>query len=125
MREMSRAALAAAVAIAIPVVLLAAPAFGGAGAQSSAEVARVSVKDDVFSPRVAKVDVGGKVVWRWKGSNDHNVRFRSAPKGAKRPSGSTTKASGRFSRTFKKRGTYRYVCTIHESSGMTGRVVAE
>lgn len=125
MREMYRAALAAAVAIAIPVVLLAAPASGGAGAQSSAEVARVSVKDDVFSPKVARVDVGGKVIWRWKGSNDHNVRFRSAPKGAKRPSGSSLKGIGRFSRTFNKRGTYRYVCTLHEESGMKGRVVAD
>jgi plastocyanin len=125
MREMLRAALAAAVAIALPVMLLAAPAGGAAGARSSSEVARVSVKDDSFGPKVARVDVGGKVVWRWKGFNDHNVRFRSAPKGAKRPSGASTRDSGRFSRTFKKRGTYRYVCTIHEASGMKGRVVAE
>ena len=24
---------------------------------------------------------------------------------------------------FKKAGTYRYVCTIHESDGMTGRII--
>lgn len=122
MREMCRAALAAAVAIAIPVMVLAAPA---GGAQSSAQVARVSVKDDVFSPKVARVDAGGKVIWRWKGSNDHDIKFRSAPAGAKLPSGAAARGIGRFSRTFRKRGTYRYVCTLHEDDGMTGRVVAK
>ena len=85
----------------------------------------MSVKDDFFSPKLARVDVGGKVVWRWKGSNDHNVRFRSAPKGAKRPSGSIAQGQRPLRRTFNKRGTYRYVCTLHEDSGMKGRVVAE
>jgi plastocyanin len=125
MLKICRLPLAAVVAIAIPVLILAAPASGGAGARASKEVARVSVKDDVFSPKVARVDSGGKVIWRWRGSNDHNVRFRSAPKGAKRPRGSTIQDSGRFARSFSRRGTYRYVCTLHEDSGMKGRVVVD
>ncbi len=96
----------------------------GSGAKPRASATRsVSVEDDFFSPKTRSVSRGDKVVWRWKGFNDHNVRFRSAPSGAKRPRGSTTKTSGRFARTFSRRGTYRYVCTIHEAGGMKGRVV--
>jgi plastocyanin len=100
------------------------PVTGGAGTAVDAKTKRVSVKDDSFSPRTARVAVGGKVTWVWRGDNDHNVRFRKVPAGAKRPKGSSTQSSGRFSRTFRKRGTYRYVCTIHEDLGMKGKVVA-
>jgi plastocyanin len=96
----------------------------GSGAKPRASATKsVAIEDDFFSPKAASISRGGKVVWRWKGFNDHNVRFRSAPSGAKRPKGSTTKSSGRFARTFSRRGTYRYVCTIHEDAGMKGRVV--
>jgi plastocyanin len=47
------------------------------------------------------------------------------PSGATRPKGSPTQTDGRSSRKFTRRGTYRYVCTIHEDIGMTGRVVVE
>jgi plastocyanin len=96
----------------------------GSGAKPRASATKsVSVEDDFFSPKARSISRGDKVVWRWKGSNPHNVRFRSAPSGAKRPKGSSTKSSGRFARSFSRRGTYRYVCTIHEDSGMKGRVV--
>jgi plastocyanin len=105
--------------------LAVAPASGGSGAASPSATRSVSVRDDVFSPRTRTVSRGDKVVWRWRGFNEHNVRFRSAPSGTRRPRGSTTQTSGRFARTFTRRGTYRYVCTIHEDSGMRGRVVVE
>jgi plastocyanin len=99
---------------------------GGPAAGDSATAAkgkRVSIKDDLFSPKTIQVGVGGKVTWVWKGSNSHNVTFRKVPRGGGKRS-STTKSSGRFARTFKKRGTYRYVCTIHQSIGMKGTVKA-
>jgi plastocyanin len=109
-------------------LVVASSAIGGQ--QSSSDVTQsvtktVSVRDDLFSPSAARVPRGGKVVWRWRGDNDHNVRFRSAPSGAKRPRGSSTQSSGRLARTFARRGTYRYVCTIHEDLGMKGRVVVQ
>lgn len=103
-------------------LLLVISAGSGASPRASA-TKNVSVEDDFFSSKTVNISSGDKVVWRWKGFDDHNVRFRSAPSGVKRPKGSTTKASGRFARTFSKRGTYRYVCTLHEDSGMKGRVV--
>ena len=107
----------------IPVALGAAPAVGGSGAQS-ADTTRVSVRDDVFSPRNVTVSRSDKVVWRWRGDNPHNVRFRRVPSGASKR-GSDTQSSGRFARTFSKRGRYRYVCTIHEDIGMKGSVGVE
>jgi plastocyanin len=101
-------------------------AVGGSAAGDSVTAAkgkRVSVRDDRFSPKTIQVPVGGKVTWVWKGSNPHNVTFRKVPRGGGKRS-STTKTSGRFARTFKKRGTYRYVCTIHASIGMKGTVKA-
>ncbi len=123
MRFSSRLVLLAA-GVAAAVALLAAPALGGSGV-TAADTKNVSVNDDLFSPRAVTVAQGDKVVWRWKGSADHNVRFRKVPAGAKRPKGSTTKASGRFARTFSRKGTFRYVCTIHEDVGMKGRVVVD
>jgi plastocyanin len=80
------------------------------------------VDDNFFSPKNAQVGRGGRVTWRWRGAVDHNVTFTKVPSGASKR-GSGTKASGRFSRSFTKKGTYRYVCTIHRSLGMRGSVV--
>jgi plastocyanin len=99
-------------AAALVVSLVASPAGG-----KSTE--RVSVRDDVFSPRSDRVSSGTKIVWRWRGDNPHNVRFRRVPDGASKPK-SETQTSGRFARTFRKRGRYTYVCTIHEDLGMKG-----
>jgi plastocyanin len=100
-----------------------APALGGQDAESAA-TKRVSVRDDVFSPRNVTVASRDKVIWRWRGDNPHNVRFRSVPSGASRR-GSDTQSSGRFARTFRQRGRYRYVCTIHADIGMRGSVRVE
>jgi plastocyanin len=117
-----RPLLLAVALLALP--LFAAVAFGDSGAKSGGHASKnasVSVRDDAFSPRSASVTVGGKVTWRWRGSNPHNVKFRKVPRGASKR-GKGTQTSGRFSRTFSKRGTYRYVCTIHEDIGMRGTV---
>jgi plastocyanin len=111
-----------------PVVLVAAlaapilvsPAAGDSDAKS-ARTERVSVRDDRFSPKSLSVRRRTKVVWRWRGDNPHNVRFRRVPSGASKR-GSETQTSGRFARTLRDRGRYRYVCTIHEDIGMTGSI---
>src|SRR4029453_7432980 len=120
MRRLVKPRLLVPVMMVLPLVLWAAPASGGPRAPSS-KTKSVSVRDDVFSPKRVAVGRNGKVVWRWKGGNAHNVKFRSVPKGASKR-GSNLQSSGRFARTFSKRGTYRYVCTIHEALGMKGTV---
>jgi plastocyanin len=112
----------------LPVVVLmlaigvAAPSHGATTHASAAK--RVTIKDDFFKPKTVHVGVGGKVTWSWRGDGDeHNVTFRKVPKGASKRH-SRTHTGGSFTRSFTKRGTYRYVCTIHEDLGMRGTVVA-
>lgn len=100
----------------------AAVAGDGAGA---AATKRASLHDDFFSPKRITISAGDRVKWTWRGSNDHNVRFRKVPRGVSRKPGSRTQSSGSFTRQLRKRGTYRYVCTIHEALGMTGSVKVE
>jgi plastocyanin len=119
-RQMGRVARLSMLAFAaLAFAMVASPAVGGAPVASKAK--RVAVKDNLFSPRSVHVGKGGRVTWIWKGAVDHNVTFTKVPSGASKRS-SSTKASGRFSRTFGKRGKYRYVCTIHKVLGMRGSV---
>jgi plastocyanin len=99
-------------------------AVGGDDARASA-TRSVSVRDDFFSPKRRTIASGDRVRWVWREDNPHNVRFRRVPNGASKRPGSTTKSSGTFVRKFRRRGTYRYVCTIHEDAGMTGSVKVE
>ena len=95
------------------------------GDANSAKTRGVSVRDDFFSPKRATIASRDRVRWTWREDGDHNVRFRKVPSGASKQPGAGTKTSGTFSRRFTRRGTYRYVCTIHEDSGMTGSVKVE
>jgi plastocyanin len=88
-------------------------------AQDLPKKERVLVKDNYFEPRSAEIVEGGRVVWKWRGENRHNVRFTKVPKGAARK-GAKTRNQGHWKRTFFKPGVYRYVCRLW--SGMRGSV---
>ena len=106
---------------AVVVAAFAAPTAGGDRA-AAAKTRSVRVDDDFFRPKRPVIARGDRVRWVWRGTADHNVRFRKVPRGVSRRPGSRLKDSGRFSRKLRKRGTYRYVCTIHEDLGMTGSI---
>ncbi len=95
-----------------------------AGAKAKAKT--VSVRDDYYSPDDLKVKKGGKVVWKWNNNNSqtHNVTLVKAPKGVKKRRYTSSDAGShfRFNTTFKKPGTYHFVCTIHATIGMTATV---
>jgi plastocyanin len=99
--------------------LAAALALGGHSALSTAAGSRtIAVKDDVFSPKRATVGKGTLVTWRWTAdSSAHDVVSR----GAKRFKSSDIQSGGTHRYRFKRVGTYRYVCTLHE--GMTGQII--
>jgi plastocyanin len=117
-------AFAVALATAVVGAMYVAPAVGGNDA-TSAKTKSVSVRDDFFRPKRVTVGSGDRVRWAWRDEGTHNVRFRKVPRGASRRPGSRLKDSGTFARTFRKRGGYSYVCTIHEDLGMTGSVKVE
>lgn len=92
------------------------PAFHAQEAARSR--ATVTIKGIDFHPRSVTIRRGGSVTWRFADPEvSHNVtshgkpRFRSSP----------TKLTGRYTVTFRRAGTYRYVCTIHPN--MHGRVL--
>jgi len=88
------------------------PAAAGSAA-SERSTTRVSAFSNFFTPKSVTVGQGGKVTWTVR-RGVHNV----VGSGFKSPFLSKGKS---FSKKFNRRGTFRYVCTIH--SGMKGKVV--
>jgi plastocyanin len=120
----SRSLLALLPVAAVLVALAAWPSAGGAGVARDAKTKRVSVKDDFFSPKSITIKSGTRVRWVVTGVDGHTVTFRSVPSGVGHIKGTGIMDQGQhFAHTFRKRGTYRYVCRIHASSGMKGKVV--
>ena len=61
-----------------------------------------------------------KVTWKWVGRDMHNVAVSKGPV----KFNSSFKKSGTYSRTMRKRGTYKIICTIHQPDmRMTLKVV--
>jgi plastocyanin len=108
------------IAAATVALLSLAPAGAGkSGMAGSTKAEKVWVHDNFFDRRSVEVPQEGKVVWVWKGMNRHNVRFTKVPPGASRR-GSKTLYEGRWRRSFKVPGVYRYVCKLY--AGMRGTV---
>ena len=99
----------------VAAVVLALVAATSAGAGSTKVV---KLQDVDISPSTVRVAKGGTVEWRFLDARAaHNVTSRGRP----RFRSSSTKRSGTHRVTFRKAGTYRYVCTIH--ANMRGKVV--
>jgi len=93
----------------------------------------VGMTDMGFVPAAITVNAGDKVVWENSSPVIHNV-VDDASKAlsvvdVKLPSGARPFDSGMlqpgqsYSRVFTEPGVYRYVCTLHEGSGMKGVVI--
>jgi plastocyanin len=87
----------------------------GLSAPALAANKTVSVADDVFKAKTVTISKGNTVTWKWVGSNPHNVKFGGFQ--------SKVQVNGTYKHRFTKRGTFKYLCTIH--SGMTGKVVVK
>jgi plastocyanin len=85
------------------------------GAASSTK--KVMIKDFNYSPKKVTISRGTKVTWTDKDSANHTVTFRG--KGA-RSTGNIDEGQSR-SLTFKKAGTFKYICEYHPN--MHGTVV--
>ncbi len=74
-----------------------------------------------FGPAAVMVSPGTTVRWKWTGEGaTHNV----VAEGGTFDSGTPVAEAGTtFEYTFEEPGTYRYVCTPHQSLGMRGAVV--
>jgi plastocyanin len=70
---------------------------------------RVAVKDDFFARKSLTIKKGTKVRWRWRGDGLHNVTVARGPVKFR----SSTKDSGSYSHVFRRKGTYKILCTVH------------
>lgn len=95
----------------------------------------VNMSEMGFSPQTLIVNVGDRVIWKNTSDVTHNVVADPAkalyrvdiklPSGG-RPFGSDYLQPGQsFSHVFQVPGIYRYVCTLHEGSGMKGVIVVK
>jgi plastocyanin len=111
------------IGIAMALIALAVGALAATGIASPLAKAtrpeKVKVRDDFYSPTSVKVKKNHKVTWSW-GKNgtfdNHNVTLKKGPSGVKKSRfrSQTTAAAGfKFTKKFKKRGKYKFYCTIH------------
>ena len=89
---------------------------------------RVKATDsDSFSPATKKVARGTKVVWKNPSGSEHNVTAYSS----NWSKSSTIDEGQRTKQVFRKRGTYKYRCTLHSDmdgrkcDGMCGKIVVK
>jgi plastocyanin len=68
-----------------------------------------------FAPKKVKIKKGDSVKWSWNSDADHNVTFK------KHHSKTASQVTG-YKLTFHKKGTFKYMCTIHL---FTGKVVVK
>jgi plastocyanin len=103
--------------------------------RADAERGVVRMSDMGFLPKTLIVNVGEKVVWKNSSEVTHNVVADPAkalyrvdvklPSGV-RPFGSGYLQPGQsFGHVFEVPGTYHYVCTLHEGSGMKGVIIVK
>lgn len=76
-----------------------------------------------FEPAAIMIDAGTTVVWRWTGAGGgHNVVEENEAFGT----GEIVAEEGHtYEHAFEDPGTYRYLCTPHDSQGMRGAVTVE
>ncbi len=74
--------------------------------------------ENFFSPTKKTIRPKTLVTWVWKGTSQHDVTLYSAPKAIKtddygRYSSILQSSGGKFRKTLKSTGTYKFACTIH------------
>ncbi|HTA04836.1 MAG TPA: plastocyanin/azurin family copper-binding protein [Solirubrobacteraceae bacterium] len=120
---MSRKSLSLSGALALIAAIAAVPTIALAGSHSqttptaqAAATHTVSLSGFSFHPSSLTIKRGDSVRWSWNiPKSEHNVTFRSVH--------SHTGSSGSLTVKFPNAGTFSYVCTVHVSKGMKGKVV--
>lgn len=75
----------------------------------AARTVNVTVGDDFYRPARLTVSRGTRVVWRFRGRDEHNVTVVSGPQRFH----SRDQRTGTFARTLRRAGRYTIVCTLH------------
>ncbi|HEX4637746.1 MAG TPA: plastocyanin/azurin family copper-binding protein [Rhizomicrobium sp.] len=110
--------------------------FAAVPALAEGKTVEVSMKNSpkgVFVPASVNIGVGDTVKWTNPGVITHTVTFDPAqaatasnvvlPAGVAPFGSENMEEDATFSHTFTVKGTYKYVCKMHEAMGMVGTVV--
>ena len=105
---------------ALPIAALAASLAAGAALAPPAgagSIQKVEIGQGYFAPAKKVVKRGAKVrfVWPEYGFDVHDVRVRKGPEKFRSP----LQATGTWTRTFRKAGTFRLYCSQHSEMTMT------
>ena len=116
-------------------VLRAVAALGGAAAlvlpvstppaAAADQTVQVGSPENRFGPATVRIKPGDTVTWQYAGGTSHTVTATTSNWEKNDPVGPPAVLSLSTSYLFDAPGTYRYVCTTHESVGMRGTVVVE
>jgi len=111
-------------------VIIATPAL------AEGQTVEVSMKNNpkgVFVPATVNIKVGDTVKWTNPAVITHTVTFDPAqaatasnvvlPAGVAPFGSDSMEEDATFSHTFTVKGTYKYICKMHEAMGMVGTVV--
>jgi plastocyanin len=96
------------------------PAVASEPHAEAAKTKRVTIGDLFFKKSSVTIKSGDTVRWHWVGIAPHNVTVKRGPSKFH----SKTKTSGSYSKKLRKRGTYRYICTVHPDE-MKGKIIVE
>ena len=103
---------------AVPVIvilaLLGAMTLAVTSAPAGGSTTKIKVGNNFFKPEKKTIRRGTKVRFKWEGGAPHNVTKTKGPAG-KIVSKTTSKSGVNFTKTFKRQGTYKLICTIHPS----------
>jgi len=92
-----------------------APDTRSPSAQAAAKT--ISLRGERFSPSSTSTS-SGAVRFVWRGRKRHDVIFTSAP--GSNPRTCALRRRGSCTRRLRRRGTYRFLCSVH--AGMTGKI---
>lgn len=82
----------------------------GAASVTPARGAVITIHGYSFDPQVMEVAAGATVTWINRDGDVHTIKTQEGPQAFRSPA---LDGGGRFSFTFHRAGTYRYVCSIH------------
>jgi plastocyanin len=82
------------------------------GIAQAAPEATITVGNNFLSPSKKTITAGTRLRFRWVGGLRHHIVKSQGP-GAEIRSPATSARGVNLSKVLRKRGTYRFICTIH------------
>ncbi len=86
----------------------------------------IKLGDNYYAPKTVTVARGATVTWKWpsfdQAGDVHDVKLKSGPKGAKKFASEAASTDYSFKRKLTVPGTYKIVCTLHDTMRMTIKV---